>query len=146
MNPDIESRIEKLREDIDEYEARLAAIEDLRDEVLEADSIGETRLSGLFHEARTNRPDDWSTATAFVTVEDGEARVEEVSKLRDGRWTPETRSRYDHTISVGIRPFMESDDFRGRIRGELSQAVQGLTANIEMAREQIQRLERGPPQ
>jgi hypothetical protein len=117
------------RERAAEYRERSRALAELRDEVLEADSIGETRLSKLFHEARTNRPDNWSAVTAFIDVEDGEAVVSKVSKLREGDWTPETRKRHDALISIGIRPFMDSDMFRTWAQGQIDQVRLGLEDN-----------------
>lgn len=98
------------------------ALDQLRDNLLTADSIGKTKLSGLFHEARTTG-DDRATATAFVDVEDGEAVVDGVSILREGQWTPETRDMHDELLNVPTKPFMTSREFKRIAVGELRRAV-----------------------
>ena len=125
----------ELRETADEYDATADALEELREEVMEADQIGDTRLSKLFHEARTNRPDTWKSVTAFIDIEDGEDVVDSVSKLRDGRWAPETRSRHDALVSVGVRPFMEADIFKSLVRDDLEQRIRGARANASEKRD-----------
>lgn len=130
------------RQRAEEYEAQIDALEDLRHEVMEADSIGDTRLSELFHEARTNRPDVWNSATAFIVVEDGEAVVDHVSKLREGSWSPETRDRFDALISVGVRPFMDTAEFRDWVDYQVQEAIQGASQNAHHARETAEHIER----
>jgi hypothetical protein len=137
-----EERAEEQREKAAEYDAVADALEQLRDELLEADSIGETRLSELCHEARTNRPDTWNSATAFVDVDEGEAVVDSVSKLREGSWSPETRDRYDALVSVGVRPFMETSMFRSWAGDDLRQAIQGARQNAQQARRAADDIER----
>jgi len=56
---DVEAKIEATN-------AEIAAIEALEDEIDNAETIGETRLSGLFHEARTTKKGHWKTASAFL--------------------------------------------------------------------------------
>ena len=97
----------------------VTAIEEVEQELQNADSIGDTRLSKLFHEARTTSNDHWQTVSAFCNIIDGELTVDHLDKLSAGRWSPETRQRYDVIISVGIRPFMRPDDFKDRMKSEL---------------------------
>lgn len=142
MAASYQTRAENAREKADEYEAVAEALEELREEVLEADQIGETRLSKLFHEARTNRKSTWNKATAFVDIEDGEAVVDSVSKLRDGRWSPETTKQHDAVVSVGIRPFMATDVFQSMVRDSLEQAIRGNRQNAGDAEKRAEDLER----
>lgn len=137
-----QTRAEEQREKADEYEAVLEALEELRDEVLEADQIGETRLSKLFHEARTSRKSSWKKATAFVDVEDGEAVVDSVAKIREGRWAPETTKPHDAVVSVGIRPFMETDVFKSMIRDRLERDIRGARTNAADAERSAEMHER----
>lgn len=130
-----ETRAAEKREKANEYDAVADALEALREEVMEADRIGDTQLSKLFHEARTNRPDAWKSATAFIDIEDGEAVVDSVSKLRDGRWSPETRNRHDALVTVGVRPFMGTSEFKAAVRDDLEQRIRGARANANSARE-----------
>lgn len=94
------------------HERTAAALEKLQDEMRDADSIGETRLSGLFHEARTSSERTWSRATAFLDVEGSEAMVSTVAKIRDGRWAPQTRDAHSVEVTVPVCSFMSSDEFR----------------------------------
>lgn len=136
-----QERAEEQREKAKQYDVVATALEDLRDEVNNADSIGETRLSELFHEARTNRPDIWKSASAFVDIEDGEAVVKDVSKLRDGRWAPEVRDRHDAVVSVGVRAFMETDIFKSLARDDLHQRIQAAKQNAGTCRMRAEDLE-----
>jgi len=112
-----------------EINAEIEAIEALEEEIRTADTIGDTRLSKLFHEARTTSASYWSTATAFCQIEDGEVVVKSLDKLSDGRWAPETRHRFDVILSVGIRPFMSSELFIDAIESELWQNKAGRLEN-----------------
>lgn len=110
---------EQAREQAAEYREKADAIEDLQDKLRGADSVGETPLSGLFHEARTSSKDNWKAATAFIQVTNTGALVETVEKISEGVWPPETRRRWDVLLSVPIRPFMDAETFR-------SLAIEGL--------------------
>lgn len=136
-----QERAEEMREKADEYEAEIEALEALKEEVQTAERIGDTKLSSLFHEARTNRAGTWTKASAFVNIEDGEAVVEKVSKLREGRWAPRTRDRYDAVISVGVRPFMETDVFKSLVRDSLSQQIMGARSSYQNAQQRAEDLE-----
>jgi len=126
---------------IDATNAEIAAIEALEDEIDNAETIGETRLSGLFHEARTTSKGHWKKVSAFCNIEDGEIVVETLDKLSDGRWSPETRNRYDVVISVGIRPFMESSEFRRAAKDDLSQAKMGRVNTVGNLETTLKRME-----
>lgn len=131
---EIEGQIEDKQQEID-------AIAELEIEIMESDSIGETRLSGLFHEARTTSADHWSSVSAFCQIEDGEVVVDHLDKLSDGRWAPEVRDRYDVIIGVSIRPFMDSQQFRHAVESEISQAKRGREQGIQHREDQIARME-----
>ena len=143
MAQDSQQRIDEAREKAEQYEAEAEALEALRDEVLNADRIADTRLSGLFHEARTTRKGYWKSVHAFVNIgEDGKVVVDSLDKLSDGYWSPETRDRYDAILSVPVRPFMETDMFKSIIRDEISQAVSPRRQNAHRYREDAKTLAR----
>lgn len=131
---DVEAKIEATN-------AEIAAIEDLEDEIKNAETIGETRLSGLFHEARTTSKGHWKTVSAFCNIEDGEIVVDHLDKLSAGGWSPETRNRYDVILSVGVRPFMATDDFQNRIENELWNAKAPRLQTRERAEGDLKMLE-----
>ena len=130
-----ETQATEAREKATELETEIEALEDLRDEVLDADRIGDTRLSKLFHEARTTRKGHWKTVSAFIRIEDGEAVVDHLDKLSDGHWSPETRQRYDAIIGVGVRPFMESAMFKSMVRDAIQHNIDGARQNLQHYRE-----------
>jgi len=129
---------DELREKEAEYQAEYRAYDELKSELEEAERVGETRLSELFHEARTTRS-HWKTVSAFCRVsesdESGEAEVEvdHIDKLSDGRWSPETRQRYDLVLSVPVQPFMEADGFRSYVRGDLQRAMHSARQSQQWA-------------
>jgi len=131
---DVEAKIEATN-------AEIEAIEALEDEIQNADAIGDTRLSGLFHEARTTSARHWKTVSAFCNIEDGEIVVDHLDKLSDGRWSPETRNRYDVVLHVGIRPFMSSSEFRQTIKDELWQSKSGRINTVENLKTTLTRME-----
>jgi hypothetical protein len=116
-----------------EVDATIQTLTEFNETIQSADAIGETKLSGVFHKARTTRKGKWTTVSAFCKIEDGEVVVKEVSGLRDGRWSPDKRSRYDLVIHVNVRPFMSTREFKrcvdDRINGKL-QALQTTKMNI----------------
>lgn len=131
---DVEAKIEATN-------AEIEAIEALEDEIKNADAIGDTRLSGLFHEARTTSKGHWKKVSAFCNIEDGEIVVDHLDKLSDGRWSPETRNRYDLVISVGIRPFMDSAEFRRAASDDLRQAEAGRANTVGNLETTLKRME-----
>jgi hypothetical protein len=115
-----------------------AALESLDETMQNCDSVGETRLSGLFHVARTTSQRHWKTVTAFCDLDDdGELAVTSVCKLSDGRWAPETRDAHDVIINMSINPFMRGDYFCHCVRDDISEKIRHIDTKIR-------RLERGP--
>jgi hypothetical protein len=114
-----------------------AALESLDEAMQNCDSVGDTRLSGLFHEARTTSPSHWRTVTAFCDLEDGELQVTTICKLSDGRWAPETRDAHDVVLNMSINPFMRGDYFCHCVRDDISEKIRHIGTKI-------QRLERDP--
>jgi hypothetical protein len=115
-----------------------AALESLDETMQNCDSVGDTRLSGLFHEARTTSPGYWTTVTAFCDLDaDGELEVTSICKLSDGRWAPETRDAHDVILHMSINPFMRGDYFCDRVRDDISEQVRHIGTKIR-------RLERDP--
>lgn len=121
-----DERIAEAKEAVDECNQKIQAYEDLQTELKEAENVGDTRLSKLFHECRTHSKDNWSSASAFLNIEDGKVVVDHVSKIREGSWRPETKRQYDTVLSHGIRPFLESDMFKTLIDRRLSDRVQRI--------------------
>jgi hypothetical protein len=109
-----------------------AALESLDEAMQNCDSVGDTRLSGLFHEARTTSPGYWKTVTAFCDLDaNGELEVTKVSKLSDGRWAPETRDAHDVVLNMSINPFMRGDYFCDRVRDDISKKIRHIDMRIE---------------
>jgi len=128
------------RENADEYETLADALEELLAEVGAADSIGETRLSTLFYEARTNSAEGTAHVTAFIDVEDGVAVVRDV-KLRDGQWSGETRAKYDALLSVLVEPLMDSSEFKETLRYNIQYLIRGARKNAAECRRRADDLE-----
>lgn len=118
-----DAKIEELRNEIE-------VLEDLDEDVQDADSIAETVLSELFHEARTTSKRHWKSASAFVNIDEDGIDVDHVEKISDGHWSPETRNRYDAIVSVPILPFMVTPEFKQAVRAELRQQIQGRQDNL----------------
>ena len=136
-----QQRIEEYKADIEAKRAEVDALESLQTEISSADAIGDTRLSELFHEARTTSKGHWRSVTAFCDIEDGEVVVKSIDKLSEGRWSPGVRKRYDVAIHVGVRPFMGSADFKHTVEDNIQQHIQGRTGTIESLRSSIKNIE-----
>lgn len=130
-----QDRAAEAEQKANDYQIQKDALTDLKTEVMNADRIGETRLSKLFHEARTTRKGHWKSVHAFITINDGVAEVDHLDKLTDGYWPPETRNRYNAIVSVGVRPFMETDIFKSLVRDDIQRAIDGLKQNEQRYRE-----------
>jgi hypothetical protein len=128
-----------LREKEAEYEAEYGAYDRLTSALESAERIGETRLSKLFHEARTTRKGHWKTVSAFCRISESEesdeavVEVDHLDKLSEGRWRPEVRRRYDLVLSVPVRPFMEADTFRSYVRDDIRRAMQSARQSQQRA-------------
>lgn len=118
---------------IEQLQKERRLIEEMRDNVQEADSLGDTQFSELFHEARTSK-NNWSKATAFCDCGGDSVTVENVGRLLEGEWSPETRRNYDFAVSLPVRPFMSTDVARRQIIDGLMQALQGKVQSIEHAK------------
>jgi len=118
---------------IEQLQKERLLIEEIRDDVLEADALGDTPFSELFHEARTSK-ENWSKATAFCDCGGEEVTVERVGRLLDGEWSPETRQKYDFTVTLPVTSFMRTEVARRRIVDELMQALRGKIQSIEHAK------------
>ena len=97
-----------------------AQIETLRS----ADTLGETKFSKLFHEARTTTPDNFRTngysgVTLQVRVRDGEFQVHEKPvKTRQGEHLRGTDS-WDAKVSLTVKPFMDTRTAKDEIVRQL---------------------------
>jgi hypothetical protein len=120
------SRMDELAQDMDDVQSELDAIESFEDDLKNADSFGETQLSELFHESRTTSTRHWNHVTAFCRITDDGVEVANVDKLSDGRWSPETRDRYDILVSVPVKPFKSATEFWREVQDDLRQKKQSL--------------------
>jgi hypothetical protein len=112
-----------------------AALESLDETMQNCDSVGDTRLSGLYHEINTSSRAQYERATAFCDLdEDGELEVTSVCKLRDGQWAPETRDAHDVVITMPVSPFTASDFFCDRVSDDISEKITHINMNIEKHR------------
>ena len=118
---------------VEQLQKERLLIEDIRDDVLEADSLGDTEFSELFHQARTSK-ENWSKATAFCDCGGDAVTVERVGRLLDGEWSPETRRNYDFVVSLPVQSFMPTETARRLIVDELMQALRGKIQSIEHAK------------
>jgi len=89
-----------------------------------ADSLGETKFSKLFHEARTSTPDSgmsngYSGVTLQVRVRDGEFEVHDTPvKTRQGEHLRGTDA-WDGKVSLVAKPFMDTRTARQEIVRQL---------------------------
>ncbi len=88
------------------------------------DSLGETKFSQLFHDARTTTPDNhrsngYSGVTVQVRVRDGEFEVHNSPvKTRQGEHLRGTDS-WDAKVSLMVKPFMDTRTARDEIVRQL---------------------------
>ena len=130
---DLDTMIEQLQKE------RLL-IEDTCDDVVNADTLGDTPFSEVFHVARTSKT-YWNKATAFCDCGGEEVTVEAVKRLRKGERSPELREKYDFTVSIPVRAFMDTETARRRIADQLMQALRGKIQSIEHAKRRHSRQE-----
>jgi len=114
----------KLQNKLETVSAEIDAIKTLQEEIKACDRIGDTVLSGLFHEARTGSGRHWNQVTAFCNIERGELIVDHTDKISDGRWSPDTRRRFDVLVTVRVQPFMPTQEFKFAVDSDLQQAIQ----------------------
>ena len=92
--------------------------------VRNADSLGDTKFSKLFHEARTTTPDNirtngYSGVSLQVRVRDGEFEVHESPvKTRQGEHLRGTDA-WDYIVSIPVKPFMDTRTARQEIVRQL---------------------------
>lgn len=98
--------------------------------VRNAESLGETQFSRLFHEARTTTPDNnrtngYSGVTLQVRVsDDGEFEVhDKPAKTRQGEHLIGTDA-WDGKVSMPVRPFLETRVARQEIVRQLRDVKQ----------------------
>lgn len=100
-------------------------VEEQIETVRNADSLGSTKFSELFHEARTSAPDNhrtngYSGVSLQVRVnDDGEFQVHDSPvKTRRGEHLRGTDS-WDGIVSIPVKPFMETQTARQEIIRQL---------------------------
>ncbi|MBZ6495707.1 hypothetical protein [Natrinema longum] len=129
-----------LREDATEYEEIADALEDLLEELREAELKG-SRLEGLFDEVSSSNPNIWNIVSAFIDVEDGEAVVTDESKLAQGSWAPEIVEGCDTMITLDIEYGMMPDEFTYTAGKKLSQRIEEFRQQAAEARQKADELE-----
>ncbi len=91
-----------------------------------ADTIGETKFSKLFHEARTTTPsgvrtNGYSGVSVQIRVKDGELQVHnDPVKTRQGEHLRGT-DKWDSIISIPVKPFMETRTAKNEITRQLKE-------------------------
>lgn len=118
-----------------EYDRLATALEDLRDELV-AESVGESRLEGLFDEATTSNPNIWNTVTAFIDLEDGEAVVTDESKLAQGKWAPEIVDDCDAMVTVDVEYGQMPDEFTYVVTKKLDEQIEEARTRAAAARDE----------
>jgi len=131
----------ELENKLETVAAEVEALETLQEEIKTCGGIGDTILSGLFHEARTDSGQHWKKVTAFCNIEDGELVVDHTDKLSDGRWAPQTRKAHDVLISVRVQPFMSTEEFKHKVESDLQQAIQGRAQTKADLNRQLSRMD-----
>jgi len=101
-----------------------SAYKTLRKEIKNANSIGETRLSRLFHKVRMNpRADSYC---ALCNVKDGEVSVYNVVRMQSGEHFPG-----DHPADIRFRvsgsAFMSGDEFADEIVSQINRSLDALS-------------------
>jgi len=94
-------------------------VEDTIDAVKNADSLGETQFSTLFHEARTTGRNRATGVTLQVRVRGGEFEVhDDPVKTRQGEHLRGTDA-WDGMVSIPVKPFMDTQTARQEIVRQL---------------------------
>jgi hypothetical protein len=114
-----------------EAETKADVVEAQIDAVKEADSLGETQFSKLFHEARTTGRDRATGVSLQVRVRDDEFEVHsEPVKTRQGEHLRGTDA-WDSIISIPVKPFMDTRTARQEIVRQLRDFHRHEVANAE---------------
>lgn len=101
----------------DVVEAQIEAVKN-------ADTLGETAFSRLFHEARTTGRNRATGVTVQVRVRDGEFEVHETPiKTRRGEHLCGTDA-WDGKVSLPVKPFMGTQTARQEIARQLHDLLQ----------------------
>jgi len=95
--------------------------------VKDAERIGDTPFSDLYHQARTSSPQTWGGVAAPVWVEENGVRVEEAVTTRRGEHYRHNAA--DMVVSLPVKPFMVTATARNGIVRSLRLALQHETAN-----------------
>jgi hypothetical protein len=99
-------------DDVDVIDAQIEAVKD-------ADSLGETKFSKLFHEARTTGRNRATGVSLQVRVKDGKFEVHDSPvKTRQGEHLRGTDA-WDSIISIPVKPFMDTRTARQEIVRQL---------------------------
>jgi len=106
--------------------------------VKEADTLGETKFSKLFHDARTTGRNRATGVTLQVRVKDGEFEVHDSPvKTRQGEHLRGTNA-WDSMVSLPVKPFMDTRTARDEIVRQL-RAFQRNQAAKESRKEEMQK-------
>lgn len=108
----------------DKYTAELEARKRAYENVQDADKLSETEFSGLFHEARTNSRQIYTSVSLPVAFNcNGSFAVGEPVRSRQGEHF-RANDNWDDVISLSVQPFMDTQtakqEILRQIRGPLS--------------------------
>jgi hypothetical protein len=92
--------------------------------VKEAETLGETEFSKLFHEARTSSSQTFNGVSVPVKVNEGEiVDIGNVVKTRKGEHFHVRDSCWDNVISLPVRPFMETKVAKPHINRQIKEIL-----------------------
>jgi hypothetical protein len=86
-----------------------------------SDSLAETPFSQLFHKSRTTSPRVWNSVTVPIRLNDGNIEVGDTVKTRQGEHFHVRNSSWDTTVSLGIKPFLDTRTARQEIVRQLKE-------------------------
>ena len=113
--------------DADVIDAQIKAVQN-------ADSLGETKFSKLFHQARTTGRNRATGVTLQVRVRGGEFEVHDSPvKTRQGEHLRGTDA-WDAMVSIPVKPFMDTRTARDEIVRQLRNFQRNQAAKAERER------------
>ena len=105
-------------------QSKVEAIENEIETVKDAETLGETKFSKLFHKARTSKSRVYSGVSLQVRVRDGEVEVhDEPVKTRQGEHLRGTDA-WDSMIHLPVKSFMDTKTGKDQIIYHLRQWMQ----------------------
>lgn len=113
-------------EEADRHKEIGSLLHRLNDELQNTDKIGNTKLSELFHVARTSSPRNrHSRVDAGIDYADGELNIKILGQLEGGHYRPpDVVNSYDAMLSCAVKPFMTADEFKKRMKNPIKSEAQ----------------------